>query len=509
MTSSSLNKGPTLSLWASFEDAGSFGPLPDDDHCDVCIIGGGIAGMTTAYHLTLQGRSVILLEDGLIGSGETGRTTAHLSNAIDDRYTEIERLHGVEGARLAAESHTAAIDRIQRTITEEQIECDFDRRDGYLLLSADASPDLLRDELAAATRAGVHGMEILSTSPLSTWTRPCLRFPNQGQFHPLKYLGGLTEAVKKKGGRVYTQTHAMSIDDGTPAQVRTESGHIVRANSVVVTTNTPVNDRVTIHTKQAAYRSYVMAAGIPRDSVPQGLYWDTEDPYHYIRLQSLDAHHDVLIVGGEDHKTGQSHDTVTRHDRLTEWARRYFPMIETILFQWSGQIMESVDGLGFIGRNPAGAPNIYIATGDSGMGMTHGTIAGMLLTELICGREHAWAALYDPSRMPMKAASEFARENANMAAQYVDWVTPGDVKSADDIPIGHGAVIRKGTAKAALYRDETGVVHQRSAVCPHLGCIVTWNPAEQSWDCPCHGSRFDCFGTVINGPANRNLPEMP
>jgi len=243
---------------------------------------------------------------------------------------------------------------------------------------------------------------------------------------------------------------------------------------------------------------------VPRASVPKALAWDTGDPYHYIRIQPL-ADADLLIIGGEDHKTGQAHDTAERHARLERWARERFPMMGPVEYAWAGQVMETMDFVAFIGRNPMDHDNVYIVTGDSGMGLTHGTIAGMLLTDLIFERRNPWTMLYDPSRLRVRAAAEFARENSNMALQYADWLTGGDVASADDIPREGGAVLRRGLEKIAVYRDPEGALHERSAVCTHLGCIVHWNPGEKTWDCPCHGSRYDPHGQVINGPANRPL----
>jgi Rieske Fe-S protein len=211
-------------------------------------------------------------------------------------------------------------------------------------------------------------------------------------------------------------------------------------------------------------------------------------------------------VGGEDHKTGQADDADVRYATLGKWARARFPMMSDVTFRWSGQIMETIDGLAYIGRNPMDEPNVYIATGDSGNGMTHGTIAGILLTDLIQGRDNPWASLYDPSRKTVSALNTFAKETLNMAAQYVDWVTPGDVKEDVFVPPGSGAVVRRGLKKIAVYCDEAGKLHERSAVCPHLEGIVAWNGSEKTWDCPCHGSRFDRFGSVVNGPAITDLP---
>jgi Rieske Fe-S protein len=271
-----------------------------------------------------------------------------------------------------------------------------------------------------------------------------------------------------------------------------------------------------IHTKQAAYMTYAIGAMIPRGTVATALYWDTLHPYHYVRIHPIAAEvgmaeqsgaewQDVLIVGGEDHKTGQAPAHSDPYARLEEWARERFPTIREVKFRWSGQVMETIDGLAFIGRNPLDHSNVFIATGDSGMGLTHGTIAGILLTDLILGRENPWATLYDPSRKTLRALDRFVKENLNVAKQYGDWLTGGDVDSPARIKPGEGAVIRHGLSKVAVYRDELGARHDRSAVCTHLGGIVHWNDAEKTWDCPCHGSRFDRLGGVLNGPANRDL----
>ena len=272
-------------------------------------------------------------------------------------------------------------------------------------------------------------------------------------------------------------------------------------------THAPVNDLVAIHTKQTGYMSYVLGARVPRGSVMRALYWSTGYPYHYARLQSLPAEHaDILIVGGEDHRTGQTDDTTFHQERLERWTRERFPFIADLDYTWSGQVMQSIDGLAFIGRNPLDKGNVYVVTGDSGTGMTYATIAGILITDLIEGRDNPWETLYDPSRKTLRTAPAYAKEAVRMAAQYADWITPGDVKSADDVPPDGGAVLREGLAPIAVYREPDGTLHRLSAVCVHLGCIVRWNATERTWDCPCHGSRYDRFGTVINGPANNNLP---
>ena len=495
------------SVWAATAQVPSYSPLTADTATDVCIVGAGISGLTTAYLLTQVGKSVVVLDDGAIGSGMTGVTTAHLVNALDDRFFQLERFHGERGARLAAESHTAAIDRIESIVARERIDCDFIRLDGYLFRAPEHREEYLDRELAAAHRAGLHHVAKVARAPLAFDTGPCLRFHNQGQFHPLKYLAGMAQAIERGGGRIYAGSHATSLTGGSEAAVETKSG-VVRAKHVVVATNSPVNNLVAIHTKQAPYMTYVIAVKVPRNAVTTALYWDTGDPYHYIRLHSLDAKHDLLIVGGEDHKSGQADDIEQRHPRLEQWTRERFPSVGEVAYVWAGQVMEPVDSLAFIGRNPLDRENVYTVTGDSGNGMTHGTIAGMLLTDLILGRHNAWAALYDPGRVTLRASGEFVREAVNMAAQFADHLTGGDVEAVEQIAKDAGAVIRRGASKIAVYRDATGAVHERSAVCPHLGCVVAWNPADKTWDCPCHGSRFDKFGTVINGPANVGLTRV-
>jgi glycine/D-amino acid oxidase-like deaminating enzyme/nitrite reductase/ring-hydroxylating ferredoxin subunit len=483
---------------------------------EVCIVGAGIAGLTTAYLLGLEGTPVIVLNDGPIGNGMTGRTTAHLASALDDRYYNLEHYHGVEGAQMAAESHSTAIDRIEQIVSSEKIECDFSRVDGYLFLPPGAPLTLLDREFEAAFRAGLR-MERVARAPISGFhTGPCLRFPRQGQFNPLAFLQGLRRAILRNGGKIFTNTRVTRVEGGKAAHVETSSGHRVDAASVVVTTNTPINDRYSIHTKQAPYTTYVIGLEIPPDSVVPALLWDTAEmaglernvgpvPYHYVRISKPAGRPETLIVGGEDHKTGQSKDFAARYTRLERWARVRFPMAGKVVYRWSGQVMEPVDGLAYIGRNPADEPNVYIATGDSGNGMTHGTIAGILLSDLINRGESRWQQLYNPSRKPVRAYAEYAKENFNVVAQFADYLTPPDYSSEADVPLGQGGIIRRGIKKIAAFRDDSGMLHEFSAVCPHMKCIVRWNATEKTWDCPCHGSRFDCMGRVIGGPASEDL----
>jgi glycine/D-amino acid oxidase-like deaminating enzyme/nitrite reductase/ring-hydroxylating ferredoxin subunit len=510
--------GRTTSNWMATSEMPEFSRLTSNAHADVCIIGAGIAGLTTAYLLGQEGQRVVVLDHGSVGSGQTGRTTAHLVNVLDDRYFKLERLHGEKGARIAAESHTVAIDRIETIVLNEKIECEFERLDGYLFVPPGESNEVLKNELEALQKIGLIDVRLVDRAPLEAFlTGPCLRFPRQAQFHPLKYLTGMARAIARDGGRIFTHSHAEEIKGGPGAHVKVRGGFTVTTDHIVVATNTPVNDLVAVHTKQAAYRTYVIGASIPKGSVHKALYWDTPastgyhlpEAYHYIRLQSVDKENDLLIVGGEDHKTGQADDAELRYRKLEEWTRARFPMVKGVDYRWSGQVMEPVDGVAYIGHNPLDKDNVYIITGDSGNGMTHGTIGGILITDLIMERENPWEDLYDPSRISLQALKNYASQNLNVAEQYTDWMKAGEYETAEEISPGSGGIIRCGIHKIAAYRDEHGQVHARSAKCSHLGCVVAWNSNEMSWDCPCHGSRFDRFGQVINGPAIYNLSEPP
>ena len=503
------DSGSTISIWAATADVPTSAPLASDAETDVCIVGAGIAGMTTAHLLARAGKRVVVLDDGPIAGGESGRTTAHLSWALDDFYTEIERMHGRGGARIAAASHIAAVDRIEAIVREENIDCEFERVDGYWFAEDESGVKELETEAEAARRAGAGDVQRLGRIPgLPFDTAVAVRFANQAQFHPVKYLAALARCIERDGGQIYCGSHVAEFErKPRRPQVKTSDKHTVTADAMVFATNSPVNDWVTMHTKQAAYRTYVIGLRVPNGAVPRGLYWDNLDPYHYVRLANgEEPTQEVLIVGGQDHKTGQADDQESRFAALVDWTRKRFPMAGDMVYRWSGQIIEPNDYMAFIGRNP-GDENVFIATGDSGNGMTHGTIAGILLTDLILAKENAWAKLYDPARISLRSAPEFARENLNVAAQYRDYVTPGEVSSPDEIAPSSGAVMRDGAKKLAVYRDEDGAVHIRSAVCTHLYCIVDWNAAERTWDCPCHGSRFDRYGTVINGPAISDLKQ--
>ena len=472
----------------------------------MCVVGGGIAGLTTAYLMAREGKRVVVLDaKPTLAAGETERTTAHLAWSLDDTFSHLASVRGDDVAKIAAASHKAAIDLIGEIVRTENIACDFARVDGYLFPGTDG-PDILNNEEKTLTRLGLPFERTKFAFP-GGQSMDCLRFPDHGQFHPIKYLAALVTAIRTHGGVIHTNTVVEKVRGGEPCTVTTTHGHTVSAGAVVIATNNPFEGGTILHTKVAAYITYAIAAEIPKGSVASVLYWDTEDPYHYVRFQPGDGagNFDYLIVGGEDHKTGQADDQPQRWDRLEAWAKKRFPNMGAVRHHWSGQVFETPDGLALIGLAPWNGPHVFIITGDSGMGMTHGTLGARLVADLVMGRPNEWASVYSPSRMMPGALRTLLGENLNMAAQFTDWLTGGDVKSAHEIPSGHGAVVRSGLTKLAVYKDDQGKVTTLSAVCPHMGCIVRWNPGETTWDCPCHGSRFSATGTCLHGPSTSDL----
>ena len=512
-----ITSGENLSYWfSSTIKPLVFEKLNKNMETDILVVGGGIAGLTTAYCLAKEGRKVILVEDGFIGSGETGRTTAHITCALDDRYYELEKTFDEPTAQLIANSHMAAIEWIANTVKNHKINCHFKRVNGYLFLHPYETKEILEKEYEATKRAGL-STELLNSVPsvAAEKGKSCLKFSDQAQFHILRYLKGLTDAFIKLGGEIYTQTKAGNIT----TEGATANGFKVKANHIVVATNTPINDWVMMHTKQWPYRTYVIAAKVPKGKLPYALWWDTGDPnskwivkpYHYVRLEELDEQYDLLIAGGEDHRTGQADDENIREEdrytKLEKWTKKHFPAIGTIEFRWSGQVLEPIDSVAYIGKNP-GEDNIYIITGDSGNGMTHGTLGGMIITDIITGKENPWTKVYDPSRITLKTTADYLHEIGNMIAQFGDWITPEHIKKLDDLKPGEGGIISFGLKKKAAYRDQQNNLHSFSAVCPHLGGIMQWNGDEKTFDCPMHGSRFTNEGKVINGPAISDLEKI-
>ncbi|HEX9985348.1 MAG TPA: FAD-dependent oxidoreductase [Thermoanaerobaculia bacterium] len=493
----------TTSLWLATTVPPRYEPLRHDLHVDVAIIGGGIAGLTAAVLLKERGRKVAVLERQHVGGGETGNTTAHITEAVDARYHFLKRNFDLDAAKTMAEASRAAIERIATNVERFGIECRFRRVPGYLYTEKRKYVAELKNEAVSAKDAGCDARWVTDV-PLPFPTRGAVLFENQAQFHPMSYLSGLAARVPGDGSYIFEQTQATAVTEGEPCVVETPHGRIT-ADSVFMATNVPIAGFQTVHTKNAPYRTYAMAFHMTGPH-PDGLFWDTADPYHYTRWQETDQG-DYMIVGGEDHKVGHEEDTEACFARLQQYTLEQFGA-HPLRYRWSGQVIEPHDGVPFIG----GHGKLYISTGYAGQGMTLGTVGGMLVTDLITGVENPWAKLFDPMRIHLRGATvDYVKQNAEFPARLLrDRLTSGNVETDDtfDVKSGEGKIVKVGGRKLAVYRDEAGALTACSTVCTHMKCDVSWNAAEKSWDCPCHGSRFRPDGAVLNGPAKEPLEKV-
>jgi glycine/D-amino acid oxidase-like deaminating enzyme/nitrite reductase/ring-hydroxylating ferredoxin subunit len=489
------------SLWMDIEVAPDAGPLDGDQTCDVAIIGSGIAGISTAYELALKGRRVMIVDRGHIAGGITARTSAHLAPLCDDLTSEMIKLRGEEVSRAFYKSQAAAVDRIEAIQKREKIDCDFRRLDGYLFQALNTDSKMIDDELDAVRKVGAPVHRLVGVPLAHCDNQHALRYPSQATFHPLKYLRGLAEIIEAKGGVFYSGTVVREIEERTNGTVaaKTDRG-VIAAKAAVVATNSPIVDTLALHTKMAPYRTYAMAFSIKRGAIPDALYWDTLDPYHYVRLQPGEGATDTLIVGGADHKSGEANDAGLRFEALEAWARNLIPALKEETHRWSGQVLDTIDYAAFIGRNP-GSQNIYVHTGDSGQGMTHGVVGSLINAALILGDRPKWQEVYEPTRKTPAGIGNFLRENVTAVKNFTEYLAPGELKSLDDLKPGQGAIVRQGLTKIAAYRDKDGALYTRSAACTHIGCHLHWNSFETCWDCPCHGSQFAFDGTALNAPA--------
>jgi glycine/D-amino acid oxidase-like deaminating enzyme/nitrite reductase/ring-hydroxylating ferredoxin subunit len=497
----------SASLWSSVEVAPDVGALKNDIESDVVVVGSGIAGLSTAYELAELGRKVVVIDRGRIATGMTARTTAHLTSISDDGFDTVISVRGEEAARLFHESHAAAITRIEGLQERLGISCNFRRLEGCLFPALDGKPSDLDPQIKAAKKLRLQ-VEDKRGLPLKGLEQVrYLSYADQATFHPLKYLNGITAALQAKGAILYSNTPALRIEENDQGvRVALEGGHEIRAKIAVVATNSPINN-IGIHTKEAPYRTYAMTFTVPRGMIPDRLYWDTADPYHYVRLNPGPGTTDYLIVGGADHKTGEADDAGVRFERIEAWMRSLVPELGPEKHRWSGQILDPIDYSAFIGRNP-GEENVFVVTGDSGQGITHGVVASLLIRDLITEGSSPWTELYDPGRVIVKAAKNFIKENITALTSFAEYVAPGELNSVDELKKGQGAIVREGLKKVAAYRDDNGTLIKRSAACTHVGCHLHWNSLERCWDCPCHGSHFSPLGDVLNAPAISPLSKI-
>ncbi|HEV2707288.1 MAG TPA: FAD-dependent oxidoreductase [Pyrinomonadaceae bacterium] len=494
--------GRPVSLWLATTPETNYTTMTGDVTVDVAVLGGGITGIATAYQLKQSGMTVAVLDAGRIVESVTGNTTAKVTSLHGLIYDKLISDFGEEQARLYGEAQEAAKEKIASLVARLGIDCDFRRASAYTYTLDEGEREQIEREVNAAKRLGLPASYTEQTD-LPFAVRAAIRFDNQAQFHPRKYLLALAELIPGDGSHIFEQTRALDIEEGEPCVVKT-SGGTVRARSVVLATHFPYHDPNIYFASMYPTRSYVLGCRL-NGPVPQGMYVSTGTPHNSIRNNPYDGG-EIVMLGGEHHKTGQGGDTRERYQRLEEWARANFD-IQSIEFRWSTQDNNTVDGVPYIGKLSAGSNHLYVATGFKGWGMTNSHVAAMLLSDLIAGRENRWAEVFAPSRFkPVTSARDFIRENMNVVKEFMgDRISAPELDDTAKIPKGGGQVVKHNGEHVAVYKDDSENLYACSAVCTHMGCIVHWNSAERSWDCPCHGSRFNYDGKVIQGPANKDL----
>lgn len=478
-----------------------------DVRVDVVVIGGGITGISCAYQLKQKGLKVALVERERCASRDTGHTTAHLTFVTDTRLTELASAFGEPGAQAIWDAGQAGLMAIYDTVRHHEIDCEFAWTPGYLHSPIGNESPLERTKLdkeaALARRLGFQA-EFVTVVPLMR--RSGIRFPNQGKFHPRKYAAALLEWIDGNGSYVFEETSVEAMSDHG-REVTTSGGKIL-CERVVVATHVPLQVRQGLlgdlawQTKMTPYSTYVIGAQAAPGSLPEACFWDTANPYNYLRVERQ-ASCDFLIFGGEDHKTGQQADTLAPYVALESRLRRILADVE-VTHRWSGQVIETGDGLPFIGES---APNIFIASGFAGNGMTFGTVSALMACDWIMRRANPWRELFSPSRkLAGRSTLDFIKENSDYPYYLVkERLRKAETALPESLAPGEGKVLQLDGQKMAVFRDDQGRLRLHSAVCPHLGCVVHWNPGERTWDCPCHGSRFKVTGEVIAGPAQSGL----
>jgi glycine/D-amino acid oxidase-like deaminating enzyme/nitrite reductase/ring-hydroxylating ferredoxin subunit len=498
--------GKPVSLWLATTEETSYPQLPNDISVDVAVLGGGITGISTAFLLKQEGMSVAVIEAGRIVESVTGNTTAKITSLHNLIYDHLIGQFGEEQARLYGEAQETAKEKIASLVQKYSIDCDFRRTSAYTYTLLEEELDQVKREVEAATKLALPASYVESTE-LPFEIKGAVRFDNQAQFHPRKYLLALAERIPGDGSFIFEETRAFDIEDDVPCRVKTGRGTI-RAKAVVVSTHFPYNDPNIYFAAMSPKRSYVLGCRL-NGAVPEGMYISVGSPHHSIRNNPYDEGGEILMIGGENHKTGQGGDTSEHYRRLEEWARSNFD-IQSIEFRWSTQDNNTLDRVPYIGKLSTGSKHLYVATGFGGWGMTNSHVAALLLTDMIQGRENPWAQVFDPSRFkPVTSAADFVKENLNVVKEFMaDRISTPEIDDLDKIAEGGGEVVKWKGERVAIYKTEGGAIHACSPVCTHMGCIVHWNDAEKSWDCPCHGSRFNHDGQVIQGPANEDLKKV-
>jgi glycine/D-amino acid oxidase-like deaminating enzyme/nitrite reductase/ring-hydroxylating ferredoxin subunit len=494
--------GEHTSIWLDTSPRTGYDALDGGLTVDTLVVGGGIVGVTTAFELLETGQSVALVERDRILEGVTGHTTAKLTSLHGLIYEHLIETFGEEQARQYAQANESAIDTVESLAGALDADCDFQRAPAYTYVEDDERRSKIRDEVNAARRLGLPASYTESTE-LPFDVSAAIRFDEQGLFHPRQYLLSLANSVvDTDGGHVFEETRATDVETGSPCRVDTDRGEIV-ADDVVVATHFPILDPSLYFARVSPKRSYVLAVEL-NGQEPEGMYYDPDEPYFSVRpVPSADE--PTVLVGGQNHRTGEGGSTVDRYRKLRETATDRFDVAE-ITYRWSTQDYTSVDKVPFVGPIGPGIDNVYVATGFGGWGMTNGTAAGELLADLVRGRENAWADVYKPTRLKIDAgAKQFLEHNAHSTKHYAKKYLGMETSDVQAVSPGEGRVVDTDDGPVALSRDEDGELHAVSAVCSHMGCLVEWNDGERSWDCPCHGSRFDVDGSVLDTPAVEDL----
>ncbi len=473
---------------------------------DVAVIGGGIVGITTALLLAEAGARVVLIEAARLAHGVSGSTTAKVTSQHGLIYAKLRSRFGRDAARTYAAANEAALDWIADRVARDGIDCDFRRRPSYAYATSAAERSQVESEAEAASDAGLPA-SLTDAVPLPYDVEGAVRFDNQAEFHVRKYLVALVDALSARDCRIFERSRAVEVDTDERCVVKTPGGRVT-ADQVVVATHYPFLDRSLAFARVHPERSYAILcriAGTP----PDGMFISAGSPTRSVRGVPLDGD-DLLLVGGDGHRTGTGGDTEKRYERLEAFAREHWD-VRAVEYGWSAQDNTTLDGVPYVGPLTPRNDRLLMATGFAKWGMTGGTAAAMILSDRLLGRENAWAALFDPSRLTLRAsASRFVTENAHAGLRFAyDRLTTPGRKSIEDLAPGEGDIVRHRDEKVAAYRDDRGAVTAVSPTCTHLGCQVGFNTAERSWDCPCHGSRFASDGTVLQGPAVHRLELKP
>ena len=498
--------GSRISLWQSQIAPYKSQNVPDIQTIyDVAIIGGGITGISTAFLLQKAGKSCIVIEANNLCFGTTGGTTAHLNTLLDTPYTRIIKNFGKEDARLVARATAEAIDLVKDNIEQNGIDCEFEDASAYLFSQTREQTEELDEINEACQEVGLDVSYNLSL-PVSIGFEKAIEVRGQAKFHPVKYVHGLARAFENAGGIILQQIRVTGIEDTEGITIETQHGNY-RAVNLIYATHIPPGVNI-LHMRCEPWRSYAMSFTIKDKKYPGELIYDMYDPYHYIRSQKIDGK-EYLIVGGEDHKTGAQENAEASFLRLESYVRKHFD-VDEILFKWSSQYFESADGLPYIGHLPGHPGNIFVATGYGGNGMTYSSVAAMVLKQMILNEESPFIKLFDPNRVkPIAGFTTFLKQNVEAVRNLVGkWFDKEKLEEFAELAPGEARVTKYNGEKLALYKDEQGELHAVSPVCTHLKCSVAWNNAEQSWDCPCHGSRFSQEGKVLTGPADHDLEKV-